>query len=237
MEFLRMENHKPTHDTAETRERIVQAAVNLFAENGYAATSVRDITAEAGTNVAAVNYHFQGKENLYLETFRSLLEEMRDLRIVAMRRDMNENPEMGLEGFIESFANAFIEPLVTDESRGRLLLGFFAHEMVEPHLPSGVFGKEFIHPLVEVSLEALGRLGPPMATSSQHLCLMSLVGQLIHAVKARHLFAGDDHPVPISLDLQEHIRHIVRFSVGGIRACAQGNATQSVRVLSQEAKS
>jgi AcrR family transcriptional regulator len=231
-----MEKEEHTNDTAETRERILQAAVELFSEKGFAATSVRDITTEAGTNVAAVNYYFNGKENLYMEAFRSLLGEMRDRRIDVLRRDMSSSPEMDLEGFLESFANAFMEPLVTDESRGRLVLGFFAHEMVDSHLPPGVFVREFIHPLTEVSLEAMARLGPPMDANSRRFCLMSVVGQLLHAVKARHLFVLEDPPVHIPPDLGQHIRHIVRFSLGGIKACAQGETTRPVRVATKEAQ-
>ena len=67
-----------------TRERILLAAQKLFSEKGFDATSVRDITTEAGCNVAAVNYHFGGKENLYVVAFRSLLGLLRDQRIRAM---------------------------------------------------------------------------------------------------------------------------------------------------------
>ena len=48
----------------ETRERILDVAERLFADSGFASTSLRDITAEAGVNLAAVNYHFGSKEAL-----------------------------------------------------------------------------------------------------------------------------------------------------------------------------
>lgn len=210
-------HHSPGRE--ETHERILQAAENLFSSKGFEATSVRDITTEASCNVASVNYHFGGKENLYLETFRSLLSEVRDRRIESMRRDMAARPDMSLEDFVESFASAFMEPLV-DQSRGRFFLGFFAHELNDPHLPPRVFVGEFIHPLVEVSIEGFERFGPPMEPMVQRLCLMSIVGQLLHALKARTLFAEDQEPVMVPADLQEHVRHIIRFSAGGIRACA-----------------
>jgi AcrR family transcriptional regulator len=54
-----------------TPELLIQAAGELFAKKGFAATSVRDIAQKAGVNVAAVNYHFSSKENLYTEVFRS----------------------------------------------------------------------------------------------------------------------------------------------------------------------
>lgn len=48
----------------DTRERLLESAERLFARHGYAGTSLRDITAEADANVAAVNYHFGSKEGL-----------------------------------------------------------------------------------------------------------------------------------------------------------------------------
>ena len=55
----------------DTRERILDEAEILFAGQGYHAVSVREITSAAQCNLAAVNYHFGNKHNLYLEVFRS----------------------------------------------------------------------------------------------------------------------------------------------------------------------
>lgn len=55
----------------DTKERLLDAALDLFAVHGYAEVSVRQITARAGTHLSAVNYHFGDKRNLYLEVFRS----------------------------------------------------------------------------------------------------------------------------------------------------------------------
>lgn len=48
-----------------TKRRLIEAAQRLFAERGYAAVTVRDITRSAGANLSAVNYHFHGKLGLY----------------------------------------------------------------------------------------------------------------------------------------------------------------------------
>jgi len=48
----------------ETRGRVLNAAARLFAEHGFATVTVRDICNKAGANVAAVNYHFGGKDGL-----------------------------------------------------------------------------------------------------------------------------------------------------------------------------
>ena len=56
--------------TDSTRKRILDAAGPIFAENGYQASTVRDICDQADVNLAAVNYYFGDKERLYLETVK-----------------------------------------------------------------------------------------------------------------------------------------------------------------------
>lgn len=53
--------------TADVRESILEVAERQFAENGVAGTTVRAVTTEAGVNIAAVNYYFRSKEDLYRE--------------------------------------------------------------------------------------------------------------------------------------------------------------------------
>ena len=52
-----------------TRYRILDTAESLFAEQGFSATSLRNITTAAGVNLAAVNYHFRSKEGLIEAVF------------------------------------------------------------------------------------------------------------------------------------------------------------------------
>ncbi len=210
---------EPKNGHAETQERILHAAERLFAMQGYDGTSIRDITAEADCNVAAVNYHFGGKDKLYVETFRRLLVDLRDRRIVSMRRDMSAVSDPSLEYFLESFANAFLEPLV-DGSRGRLLLSFFANEMTGNHLPKSLFLDEFIRPMVQVTTEGLEQTGPPLDPMTARMCMMSIVGQLLHTLKGLPFFSNPKGQPLVPADLSDHIQHIVRFSAAGIRACA-----------------
>jgi len=210
-------------EARETHERILDAAQMLFAEKGFDATSVRDITTNAGCNVAAVNYHFGGKDNLYLESFRTMLGALRDQRLAVLGKLMQQTPPPSLEDFLETFAEGFLDPLV-DESRGRLFLAFVSREIFDPRLPPSVFLGEFIHPLLERAMVALDRIVPSMEPDAARLCVMSLVGQLLHALKAQHLFGQNDHP-EVSAHLADFVPHFVRFSAGGIRACAIDEST------------
>ncbi len=53
-----------------TKERISSAALTVFSETGYHRATIREIVYRAGANIAAVNYHFGGKESLYLSVLR-----------------------------------------------------------------------------------------------------------------------------------------------------------------------
>jgi len=208
-----------TAEARETHERILDAAQKLFAEKGLDATSVRDITAEAECNVAAVNYHFGGKENLYLESFKAMLAPLRDQRLAMIGELMEREPAPTLEEFLVTFAEGFLDPLV-DESRGRMFMVFVSREILDPRLPTSVFLEEFIVPLVDRAAAALNRVGPLMAPNDAVMCVFSLIGQLLHAVKAHHLATHVDVPEAIPFDLTGFLEHFVRFSAGGIRACA-----------------
>ena len=59
-----------------TRHSIIKAAVHLFAEKGFERASVRDIVAKARVNQAAINYHFKGKDGLYLEVLKTAFEKL-----------------------------------------------------------------------------------------------------------------------------------------------------------------
>lgn len=60
-----------------TKLKIIEVAKVLFANNGFEGTSVRDIAKAADVNLAAINYHFNNKANLYLEVFKQNCEELR----------------------------------------------------------------------------------------------------------------------------------------------------------------
>jgi len=223
-----METQATTCDASseaqETHERILEAAQKLFAEKGLDATSVRDITAAANCNVAAVNYHFGGKENLYLESFRAMLGPLRDQRLAMIGELMDRDPVPTLEEFLATFAEGFLDPLV-DESRGRMFMVFVSRELLDPRLPISVFLDEFILPLVNRMAEALDRVGPTMAPNDRFMCIFSLIGQLLHAVRAHHVADHVEVRRAVDFDLAAFVDHFVRFSAAGLRACALDETT------------
>src|SRR5258705_12892313 len=75
-----------------TKDRILGAAEELFAQFGFAGTSLRQVTSRADVNIAAVNYHFGSKENLVNEVFRRRMDEMSEQRLVRLHEAQESNP-------------------------------------------------------------------------------------------------------------------------------------------------
>ena len=88
-----------------TKDRILGAAEELFAQHGFAGTSLRQVTSRADVNIAAVNYHFGSKENLVNEVFRRRMDEMSALRLSRLKAAIQEHP-----GELEPVLAAFVEP-------------------------------------------------------------------------------------------------------------------------------
>ena len=205
----------------QVRSRLLDAAERLFCEKGFDGTSIRDLTAEAGCNLASVNYHFGGKDKLYMEVFHRRMLAMRDYRISVVNEVMNKSEgQVKLENLLGAFVRAFIEPLV-DEKGPIRFTRLMAREMFEPHLPRAVILEEMIFPVLSVLEEALAKVCPGLDGQKAVLCIHSLIGQLLHAVRVREVFAGLEGRQLMTDDLGQVIEHIVEFSAAGIRAAAQ----------------
>lgn len=98
-------------EAAGTRERILDAAQELFGEHGLEGTSLRAVTKAAGANLAAVNYHFGSKEELFRAVVRRVMEP-----VTGEHRRRLEEME-GEEPSVEELLDAFVGPFV------RLILG------------------------------------------------------------------------------------------------------------------
>ncbi|KAB7772844.1 TetR family transcriptional regulator, partial [Xanthomonas sp. LMG 12460] len=75
-----------------TKDRILSAAEELFAQHGFSGTSLRQVTSQADVNIAAVNYHFGSKENLVNEVFRRRMDEMTAARMAQLETAQRQHP-------------------------------------------------------------------------------------------------------------------------------------------------
>ena len=143
-----------------TRQQILKAAVALFAERGYDATSVRAIVAKARVNQAAINYHFKGKEGLYVEVLKVAFDGY--LRLDNF--DFETLKDMPREEALRSFVHQQLRPLLAREQMSRYIR-IFAWENVRPSKVLAEFVATGAMPFLAsatrgAALPAAGGLGP-----------------------------------------------------------------------------
>ncbi len=212
------EKENISKDSDDCQVRMLRAAEKLFAEKGFAGTSVRDITKAGNCNVAAVNYHFGGKENLYIEVFRIHLAKMREVRIKSIIDSADQSRgAVSLERLIRGFSIAFIESL-THSTDGTLFCDLMTREMLDPHLPQNMFSEDYVHPIQVSFLEVLRQIYPNLKPEISMRCVFSLVGQLRHLVMAKSLLSNGNEENSLFPDMSNVIDHIVRFSVAGFES-------------------
>jgi AcrR family transcriptional regulator len=112
-----------------TKDRILGAAEELFAQHGFAGTSLRQVTSRADVNIAAVNYHFGSKENLVNEVFRRRMDEMSAQRLSRLQAAIGQQP-----GELDPILAAFVAPalaLAQDRHGGGAFIRVIARAYAE----------------------------------------------------------------------------------------------------------
>jgi AcrR family transcriptional regulator len=217
---------RPAISEKTVQDKLMAAAEELFCGRGFNETSVRDIAAAAGCNVASVNYYFGGKDKLYLEIWRRRLTLMRDSRLASIDKVMSAGGEPQLEDLLRSYAKSFIEPLVEGGEHCQFI-SLMAREMIDPHLPRDMYLTEMVLPILDALSEALTGMCPSLDKTRVLMVILSVVGQLLmHTICVKEMFAGSGQAQLARIDLDSIVAHVVEFSAAGIRAFAGGAGEQ-----------
>jgi len=214
-----------------TPVQLVAAATEVFAAAGYRGATVRDICRQAGANVAAVNYHFGGKEGLYEEVLRCGLRRALTLFPPDGGVSAGATAEERLRGFIRSFLERMVAT-GPEASHGRLLM----REMVDPTPALDAVVAQELRALMD-RLAGMVRevLGANVGEEDVALGVASIVGQVVFYHHCRAVI-----PVAFpalrgaSTDLSLLTEHIVRFSLGGLVSDKSGRRYRRVAKARQQ---
>ena len=121
---------KPQH---ETRTRILDAAEELFMQHGFEGTSMRLLTAKAGVNLAAVNYHFGSKHALIEAVFRRRLDPMNTARLAELDKLEAEGHAASPEAIIRAFITPGLRLVADAKSGGRNFTRLLGRTYTEPN--------------------------------------------------------------------------------------------------------
>ena len=199
-----------------TKERILAAAEKLFAEKGYNGVSVREITQEAGCNLAAVNYHFGNKKNLYFDIFRYLIvpqiTEIREHFEETLAREKEINLETAVRAFIRAFMGKHISH---DDNPGH-------HSLMhrEIHNPIGaieIVVEEAISPFFQILMNRFKHFLPAKISDTQiKLHFFSILAMALYFSHARipvSKIIGKEYDEPF---INQLIDHTVSFALHGL---------------------
>jgi AcrR family transcriptional regulator len=158
-------------DGLEARNRLLDAALALFAEKGFAKTSTREIAQAAHANIASISYYFGDKEGLY----RAVFEDPRNNPQIDPAQ-VAECDSQGIRSTIEFMLRNFVEPLKAGE-QARQCMKLHFREMVEP---TGMWQAEIdnnIKPAHAALTQALARhLGVAEPDDEIHRLAFQIVG-------------------------------------------------------------
>lgn len=170
---------------AGTKERLLAVARETFAARGVKEATVREICAKAGANVAAVNYHFGGKEKLFIAVLADFLKGAQDMYPTHMGLPVDAPVKDRLKAYIRSLLFKLVgtgDPLY--EKLGQL----FTAEMLDPSESFGVIAEQFIMPQHQVLVDIVREMLPPGAEDrTVHLCAAGVVGHCLLFDHARQI--------------------------------------------------
>ncbi|HWS77703.1 MAG TPA: TetR/AcrR family transcriptional regulator [Thermomonas sp.] len=198
-----------------TKDRILHAAEELFAAQGFASTSLRQVTSRADVNIAAVNYHFGSKDNLVNEVFRRRMDEMSAERLKALRQAVEARP-----GELEPILAAFVEPalaMAQDRHGGGAFIRVIARAYAESNDSLRKFLSDQYGHVPREFAKALAGCVPGLGKEDLYWRLDFLSGALTYAMADFGLIKRPSG-VSETTHRQRAARALIRFAAAGFKA-------------------
>lgn len=197
-----------------TKARLLEAARQIFASKGLAGATVRDICALAKANVAAVNYHFGGKEKLYLAVLMEYMRTQDQRHPLDAGMTAQSPPELRLREYVRGMLRHFLgdgDPV--NEGLGRLL----TQEFVEPTQHFSQIYDSHCRQQNELLLDIVRRLLPGAPEALVERCASSIIGQCVLLDFAKDALRIMRPQLALTPDNADAVADtIVEFSLGGI---------------------
>ena len=199
-----------------TKDSILKVAAEIFANNSYSKTSVRDICKAAGVNVAAINYHFGNKENLYVEVVRYWKNIAFEKFPLDICFDKTIKAEIRLKHFIKS---QLFHTLFVAESPwfGALV----SRECLEPTKALREITQESLGPgieaLIEIVAELLGKESPNLRFIAASILGQCTFYQNVPAEIVEKYFCFGDATKENILQLSERIYEFSMNAINGLK--------------------
>ncbi len=218
------------------KDRIIEVAEKLFAQRGFNGVSLREITREAGVDVALVKYYFDNKEGL----FDALLQRRADIlnreRGEALDRVLARNNPAPVEDIIDAFTHPLLNEVVGEDSTWRDYFGLLAQVNNNPEWGGQVMSKYF-DPLVRRFIYALKDALPEADMVDIYWCYHFLSGALTLTFADTRRIDSLSGGLCHSADFESVHKRMVPFIAAGFRSICAERAAERAATPSTETSS
>lgn len=205
-----------------TRDRLIKVAMEMFAEHGYDKTSIRDLAKNADANIAAINYHFGGKEGLYQAVLEYTLDYMDSWAMPLIDaynffiQEQNNHFEMNKTiSWIEDFIDSFLSRAFESHESNILLHKIIAREKLKP-----TFCFDKIYDLASIKLaehiisDLLSKISNIDINDEKIIIYtMSITGLMESFISANSSIRTQLKVEDFSQTQKEHIKEVVIYQV------------------------
>ena len=217
---------KPLHDSChDTRKRLLEAAIILFAQKGFDGVGIRELALKAKANSALVQYYFGSKEGLYSAALQYLFEQGPDaVGSLAPPPELGE-PEAHAKAMesLRNYIRAFLQDLFTchsPENVSREMHSavhlFWTREMMEPAPERLDMIQAHIKPHMDYMESCLRVLRPDLDQENRFLMGSSIHSQIMFFHRDMAVIAILRGKAYTSEDIEQLTTHITEFSFGGL---------------------
>jgi AcrR family transcriptional regulator len=206
--------------TADTKERILDAAEALFARQGFAATSLRNVIAEAGVNLAAIHYHFGSKEGLIrallARRFAPLNAER--LRLLADYERTTAARSPSVDALLEMFIRPAL-PLAGAKAGGLPLLGSLLGRLhSEPGSQLRELLREQFAEVSERYAAALGKALPHLPTEEVYCRFHFVIGAMASMLGDPERLEFISHGTIDASEMETIVAYLMTFLAAALNA-------------------
>ena len=195
-----------------TKERILAAAEALFAQRGFDGASLRQLTASAGVNLAAVNYHFGSKEKLVEQVFKRRLDALNQHRLAELAKVAGQ-PGTTLDDVLAAYIRPALE--LSHEGNGSLFMRVLARAFAEHDDTLRQFLSENYGHVMRQFTAEFARLLPRLEKAELYWRIDLVTGALTHAMSGFGMIQRKDN-VSEQQHREQTAAHLIRFAAAGL---------------------
>jgi len=223
MEIADLERRPAEEAKVPTKDKILDAAEELFAERGYYGVSIRDITKHAGVELALANYHFGPKEELFRHVIARRAEENSSRQMASLHRAISAAG--GCPPSVEALVRAFCEPMFERTMRGgpgwKHYLQLLSHT-ANTRQSHGFLApmNERYDPVVAAYTEAFKRALPAASARNVHYSVFFLQGAIVYALAETGAINRQSGELVDASDFDAILDRMVPYFAAGFYALA-----------------